>query len=63
MSSFSVAFDLAYIVEFVNMVLEPAFRLKLTFMLFRMGFLSTNRYSGITRAKTILVHTLQISTL
>lgn len=51
---FSVAFPLAYIAEGIAWILKPVKKLHLTFSVFRMRFLSSNRYFSIQKAKTVL---------
>lgn len=51
---FSVAFTLAYIAEAICFLLKPFIAIKLTFTLFRMTFLSTNRYFQVEKAKELL---------
>lgn len=58
---FVIAFFFAYIAEAIQFVLKPIVNLKLTFTLFRMVFLSTNRYFCIDKAKRVLGYTPQVS--
>lgn len=51
---FSIAFPLAYLAEGFALLLKPFKRVHLTFSVFRMTFLSTNRYFSIDKAKNVL---------
>ena len=51
---FSVAFPLAYLVDAIVALLKPIKEIHPTFTVFRMKFLSTNRYFCINKAKTLL---------
>lgn len=51
---FPVAFSLAYIAEAFALIIKPLLAIKLTFTIFRMTFLSTNRYFDVSKAKLLL---------
>ena len=51
---FSLAFPIAYFAEAVAYTLKPFCKIKLTFTIFRMKFLSTNRYFDVSKAKDLL---------